>query len=367
MGVLNSYSRFLMPAIAPAVYNLCIILGAWVLGPRMGVHGLAVGVILGSMGHLAVQVPAVRGLRPRFRLALDPGFGPLREVVRLMIPRSLGLGIVQINFLVNTILASGLPAGSLSALNYAWLLMLLPQGILAQATATAVFPTLSTLAAQQRQQELWSTFESSVRALLFLTVPAGFGLLLLRRPLVQVLLEGGAFTPESTIMVIAALAFYALALPAHSALEVVARAFYALHDTLTPVLIGGLAVAANVTLSVVAIRVLGDQPNAHAYLALANALASTGEVLLLFWILRSRLAAWSMDGLGRSILRTMAATIAMGLVVVAAERSLAAFSPLVQLIAGVAVGGLTFLGAAAGLRSAELASVWQMVLSRVRR
>ncbi|MFN2225821.1 MAG: murein biosynthesis integral membrane protein MurJ, partial [Anaerolineae bacterium] len=140
MGILNARQHFLLPALAPIVYNLGIIGGAVLLAPRLGVQGLALGVVVGALGHLLVQLPGLarHGLRYSPVLGLrDPG---VHEVGRLMLPRVLGLAAVQVNFLVNTILASGLVAGSLAAINYAWLLMLLPQGVFAQSVATAAFP-----------------------------------------------------------------------------------------------------------------------------------------------------------------------------------------------------------------------------------
>ena len=119
----------------------------------------------------------------------------VHEVGRLMLPRVVGLAAVQINFLVNTILASGLAAGSLSALNYAWLLMLLPQGVFAQAVATAAFPTFSTQAARGQRDAMRSTLTATLRAVLYLSIPAAVGLIVLRVPLVQLLFERGAFTP----------------------------------------------------------------------------------------------------------------------------------------------------------------------------
>ena len=126
-----------------------------------------------------------------------------------MAPRVLGLAAVQINFWINTVLASGLPAGSLSALNYAWLLMLLPQGIVAQGVATAAFPTFAQLDAEGRHRELRRALGGTLRAILFLTVPATVGLFVWRVPLVRLLLERGAFTAESTQLTAFALAFYA--------------------------------------------------------------------------------------------------------------------------------------------------------------
>ena len=140
MGILHANQHFLLPALAPAIYNLGIIAGAVFLAPTMGVRGLAWGVVIGSFGHLLIQVPGLARYHLRYTLTLGLRTAGVHEVARLMLPRVVGLAAVQLNFLVNTILASGLSTGSLSALSFAWLLMLLPQGVFAQAVATATFP-----------------------------------------------------------------------------------------------------------------------------------------------------------------------------------------------------------------------------------
>ncbi|HIP97530.1 MAG TPA: murein biosynthesis integral membrane protein MurJ, partial [Anaerolineae bacterium] len=307
MGVLNSYQHFLLPALAPIAYNLSIIGAALFLSPSLGIRSLAVGVVVGSLLHLAVQVPALvrRGLR--YSLILGLGEPGVREVGRLMAPRVLGLAVVQLNFLVNTILASGLADGSLAALNFAWLLMLLPQGIFAQALATAAFPTFSELAAKRQVAEMRSTLSATLRAILYLAIPASVGLFALRYPIVQLLFQRGAFKESSTEAVVWALQFYALGLFAHAVVEIVTRAFYALHDTLTPVLVGVGAMSINVVLSLILIR-----PLAHGGLALANSTATILEMVGLLLVIRGRLEGLEGGRLLGSTLRTALAASLMG-------------------------------------------------------
>jgi len=284
MGALNAHQHFLLPAAAPIFYNLAIIGGALGLAPRLGVAGLALGVVAGSGLHLLVQVPGLVRFKARYWPTLtlrDPG---VREVGCLMAPRVLGLAAVQVNFLINTVLASGLAEGSLSALNFAWLMMMLPQGVFAQAVATAAFPTFSALVARGKTDEMHSTLSATLRAIFFLSVPAAVGLLVLRMPLIQLLFQRGAFEASSTEAVAWALQFYALGLPAHAGVEVVARAFYALHDTRTPVAISVAAMALNVVLSLILIR-----PLAHGGLALSNTVATTLELMGMMFLIRRRL------------------------------------------------------------------------------
>ncbi len=224
MGVLNSFQHFLIPALAPILYNLSIIAGAWLLAPRLGVFGLVLGVVVGAALHLDIQLIGLWWYGAKYKPTLALGDPNVREVGRLMGPRVIGLAAVQVNFWVNTLLASHLATGSLAALNYAWLIMLLPQGIVAQGVATAAFPTFATLRSQGRFAELRQTVTATLRGVLFLSIPAAVGLLVWRTPLVRMLLERGEFDAESTMLTTAALAFYSIGLIGHSAVEILSRA-----------------------------------------------------------------------------------------------------------------------------------------------
>ena len=292
----------------------------------------------------------------------DPG---VREVLRLMAPRVLGLAAVQLNFLVNTNLASRLGEGAVSALNYAWLLMLLPQGVFAQAVATAAFPTFADQAARGEREALRQALLATLRAVLFLTIPAALGLLVLGRPLVALLFERGAFQPGSTETVAWALAFYALGLVGHAGLEIVARAFYALHDTWTPVWVGGLAMALNIALSLTFMAVfdrLGLPP--HGGLALANSLATLLEMVGLLALLRPRLGGLGIGALARSVARSSLAAAAMALTLVAWQEMLPATRALLVGGGGIALGATVYLFVALLLRADELRVVRRLLTKR---
>ncbi len=286
MGALNAVQHFLLPAVAPALYNCAIITGAWLLAPVVGIHGLVIGVAGGSVLHLLVQLPALLRQKVRYRFSFRIGDAQVREVARLMGPRVLGLLFVQLNFLVNTILASGLPDGSLSALNYAWLLMLLPQGIFAQAVATVAFPTFSAQVAAGDRAQLLETLSRLLRLILFLSIPAAFLLYVLDEPLIELLFQRGRFDAASTQAVAYALRFYALGLVAHAVVEIVVRVFYALHDTATPVVAGVATVALNILLSLALIGRLS-----FGGLALANSIATALEMLVLLILLARKVRA----------------------------------------------------------------------------
>ncbi len=371
MGVLNAHQRFLLPALAPAFYNLGIILGAVFLSPSIGIFGPAYGVLLGALLHLLVQIPGLFSLRMPFRPSVDVRNPGVQTVIRLMGPRVLGLSIVQVNFWVNTNLASGMPEGSLAALTRAWVLLLLPQGVIAQSAANAVFPTFSIHAARGEREKLNETFGQVLRVVLFLAIPATVGLVVLRVPLVRLLFERGAFTPEDTRATAWALLFYGLGLVAHSLVEVVTRAFYALSDTRTPVGVGVVTMALNVALSLLLIRVVG-QPGSlvrgpFAGLALANTIATTLEGVLLLVLLRPRIGGLGGPRTLVSTLRASAAGAAMGALLWVLLPRLEAAGQIAGPLIAVAVGGAVFWGLAWLLGSEEARMLARLGLRRLRR
>ncbi len=356
MGILNSFHHFLLPALAPVLYNLSIIFAAYLLAPGMGVYALAVGVVLGAALHLAVQIPGLVHFRARWQASLslaDPG---VREVLRLMAPRVLGLAVVQINFIVNVFLASHLVEGSISALNYAWLIMLLPQGIFAQSIATAAFPTFSHQAALGKIKAMQHTLGSLFSLLIFLTLPSAVILILLREPIVALLLQRGAFDARATQMTAYALGFFALGLMGHALVEVTARSFYAMKDTKTPVVIGVSAMGLNILASLVLVK-----PLAHGGLALANALATTLEMAALLWILRKKLGGWEEGRMLASFTRALVASLLMaGLVYgLMAEAPILSLKMQAVLFGSLAIAVYVFL--AWVLRSPELAALPRML------
>ncbi|MSP11942.1 MAG: murein biosynthesis integral membrane protein MurJ [Chloroflexi bacterium] len=356
MGILNARQHFLLPAIAPIMYNLAIILAALVLAPTFGINGLVFGVVLGAVLHLLIQIPELRNQGMRYSLLLglhEPG---VREVGRLMGPRMIGLGMVQLNFLINTILASGLGPESIPALDYAWRTMLLPQGIFALALATAIFPTFSEQAAKGHIEDLRQTLASALRIVLFLTFPAAVGLIMLRVPLIQVLFQRGRFDLESTEAVAAALKFYALGLVGLAGTEILTRAFYAMHDTRTPVIIGALSVALNIALSLILL-----QPFGFPGLALSAAVAYTGEGIFLFLIMRRRLGGLGENRLMVSFGRILGASLAMATGIMVIDRLTSGLSPYLVTGLAISVGATIYLGTALLLRAEEVTIVRRLM------
>ncbi len=356
MGILNAHHQFLLPAAAPVMYNVSIIAGAVLLAPTLGVYGLAIGVVLGAFLHLLVQVPWLLRNKIQYTASLGIYDAGVQHVVQLVIPRTLGIAAVQFNFLVNTILASTLATGSLAALNYAFLLILLPIGVIAQSIATVLFPSFSRMFAADDLDGLRRAFSTGFRVTLFLTVPATIGLMLLARPIIQILLQRGAFTAESTEMTLVALELFAVGLFAHAGLETITRAYYAMHDTATPVRIAIASVALNVILSLLFLA-----PLKQGGLALANSIATTLEMIVLLYLLRPRLGGVE----GRTI-AVSALKMFVGAAVMALAITLYGLTPLAQnllllLIGGIGIGGGAYFLTMWVLRSDEIGLAMRLV------
>lgn len=353
MGTLNAHRHFSSPALAPAFYSLGWIVGAVLLAPSIGIYGLAWGVVLGAALHLAAQIPALLRLRPEYHLRLglkDPG---VREVGSLIPPRLLGVAVVQVNFLVNTVIATSQPAGSLTAITMAFVVMLMPQVLIAQSMAIASMPTFSAQVALGRMDEMRGSLARTLRGVVFLSLPASLGLILLRKPIVSLLFERGAFDARSTELVAWALLWYAAGLVGHSLLEVVSRAFYALHDTRTPAFVGTAAMSLNIVLSLAFSALfarIGWAP--HGGLALANSAATALEVAVLILLIRRRLGGLGKD-LVRGVGRAVVAAGMMSLVLAGWLGLTGRISPWVTGPVGVLVGGGVYWLAAMVLRVPE--------------
>jgi putative peptidoglycan lipid II flippase len=343
MGILNSNQVFLVPALTPAMYQLGLIFGVLILSPHIGIYGLAWGVVLGALLHLTMQLPTLLKQKGSYTLDLGIGNPAVWDVIRLMIPRFFGVAVVQLNFWVNTALASQMSAGSLVGVDYGFSLMLMAQIIIAQSVATAMMPTLASLFALGKLEEVRNTLSAALRGVLFLAVPASIGLILLRQPVIQLLYQRGDFNNQSTELVSWALLWYATGLVGHSLLEILARAFYALHDTKTPVLVGASAMGLNIVLSLFFssffLRV-GWMPLGG--LALANSLATALESIVLLILIRNRLHGIHGRSLFIGLGQFLVATFFMGLALVSWLNWFSTVSTWMVVLGGVTIGGFVY-------------------------
>jgi putative peptidoglycan lipid II flippase len=369
MGILNAHQIFLLPALAPTFYWLGMIFGVLFLVPGWGIFGLAWGAVLGSVLHLGVQLPALRKLGARYFPILGLNLAPVREVGRLMAPRLLGVAVVQVNFLVNTILASAQPQGSLTALTIAWAVMTMPQVVIAQAIAIAALPTFSAQVSRGRLEEMRSSLAATLRGVIFLALPASLGLILLRKPVIALLFQRGEFDANSTDLVAWALLWYAAGLVGHSVVEILARAFYALHDTRTPVLVGAATMSLNLILSVAFSSLFWrlDLPP-HGGLALANSLATALEMIGLLFLMRRRLNGLEGPRIMLGVGQAAMASLVMSLILWS-WLGLSENGPAWWVVAGgllLGAGGYALVILAAGVAEArELVHALQRALKQV--
>jgi putative peptidoglycan lipid II flippase len=362
-SVLNAYHRFALAALAPLMYNLAIIGAAFFLSEPFGIHGLAIGAAIGAMLHLLVQIPGLIKVGMRWRPVIDLGQSGVREVARLFAPRMVGLGVVQVNKLVSGVLfASFLVGGSIAYLDYAWLMIMTPLA-LAMAIGTAVFPTMSEASALERRAQVQQVFQISLRMILFLTIPASIGLMVLGVPVIRLFFERNQFTPESTSAVAYALVFFAIGLAGHATVEIVDRVFYALHDTRTPVIVAIGTICLNVVLSLL----LMQTTLSYGGLALANSAAALVEAGILIWLIGRRFPELQLESFGTSAVRMLAASVVMGLPVAWLS---AVLDPLLRpwgtpgqavlLAACVSVGAGLYALASFVFRSDELLVLWRL-------
>lgn len=343
MGALNARQHFLLPALAPIVYNLGIIGGAILAGETSIVAGNAVvglgwGTVAGAAGHLLVQLPGLR----RHGAAYGPVFSPfdpgVRQVLRLMAPRVLGLSFSQLNNLIIPALATSLLV--IAPLDFAWKIVLMPQSVLGQALGIAAFPTFATLAAQMALPEMRRILANTLRLIIFLGLPATILLMVLGEPLVSVAFQRGAFSSEDTTLTAWALVFYAPGLVALASLEVISRAFYALKDTVTPVIAGAVQLLMMALLGFLFSRWLFPAFGAAGLggLALGVSLSNLLETGFLLWLLRGKMQGIGGHHLWQGVWRILAAGAAMTVGTWLTVQGLSQLPALWELLIGGAVG-----------------------------
>jgi putative peptidoglycan lipid II flippase len=363
-GVLNSYHYFFIPALGSVVYNIVIITGAVALGPRLGIKGMAVGVVLGAFANFLLQAGGVKhycGQHYRFGYIdlKNPGF---HRMLWLMAPALIGLSATQANLWITNIMASSLPEGSITALRFANRLVQLPLGIFASGIAVAFFPLLSSLAAQDKMDDFKDTLALSLRSLFFLMLPAGVGLIVLREPIVKLLFEGQMFTSHDTRLTSWALLFYSLTLFAHAAILMLPRAFYSLKDTKTPVLISMISVAASIVMNWLFLKFTHLGVGGFA---LSFSLMGLINMVLLMVILKGKIGDIRGQSLLKFFMKSLAAALMMGLAIISfiwfltpvLNQTHGHLAAAAKLGVGTVVGVAVFFGVALALKMEELDTV----------
>lgn len=347
-GVLNSYKHFTAPAIGAVAYNFCIIAFGLALSRQYGIMAFAIGVVAGHITNFLIEPPmlfkkVVKYYRPTINLK-HPG---VRKMLTLMLPAMLGLAANRLNLIVNQNFASGISAGSITALGIANRLMWLPLGVFAGSIAVAIFPTMTAQAAKKEINDFKHTVSMGVRSILLITIPASVGLSVLSIPIVRLLFQHNNFTAHATKVTAYALIFYCIGLFAQSAIWVVVRAFYALQDTFRPLLIAISTIIINVILNFTLRPIMAERG-----LALAYSLTGIYNLLMLFLVLRTKVGPLGLKKIGKSFVLITISSVLMGIATYSVSSYLgthldmsASLNRVIQVVVSVIIGLAVFVAA----------------------
>lgn len=312
MGILNTRGHFFIPSVSSGFFNIGSIIGGVSLAlilPRYGqpaIVGMAIGTLIGGVLQLTGQFPSLKKAGFRFLPNLDLTSPGLRRIIMLMVPAVAGLAALQINVFINSYFASSLQEGSLSWLNYAFRLFMLPVGVFGVAVSMAAHPVMARQAATENMTDLKESYISTLTIAFCLTVPAAVGLIILAEPIVRLIFEYGHFDSFSTAMTSQALVYYSIGLASYAAVKVTVPVFYNINNTRFPVFGSFLAVLINI----VVILMLVDHLQ-HRALALSISCAMTGNFLFLFVVLYRKLAGFPLKYLVTGLAKVLFASLVM--------------------------------------------------------
>lgn len=305
-GILNSHHKFVAYAAAPLFYNLGIIAGA-LLAPRYGIDYLAVGVVLGAFLQMALQVVATARTGFSYRPLIDLKHPGVRRTFILMLPATAGIAILQINLLLETIVASTLREGSLSQFMLATSLSMVPVGVIGASLATAVFPVLAKEASLKQTDQFTVTLLNSIRQILYFIIPASVAMMVLRAQIVRLIYGAGKFDFVDTRFVTSLLGILAVSLFAQALIPLLTRAFYALRNTKTPTVIAFMGMVVNLALAISLSYYLGV-----VGLAVGFSAAAIVQLALLLFFLSGKVPAIEDGAMLGAVVRIMVATVGMG-------------------------------------------------------
>jgi len=353
-GILNALQKFTAPALVGFPYNIIIIAGVFTLGSQYGIYGLAIATVLGIASQYFILLPSLKKTGYRYKFFIDLKAPELILILELVLPTLIGTAMGEINVMIDRMLASSLPEGSISALNYASRLNGLPLGIVVASVVTAIYPTMSQAAASHNKQQFVASIDNSLRTMSFLVMPMMVGLMVLTVPITQVVYERGAFGSEDTIATSIALFYYALGLLSASWRDVFNRGFWSLKDTLTPMFISAGAVVVNIIANLSLVSSMG-----HAGLALGTTIAATFGATLSLIFIRRKTGPIGLRGVFNSLFKIMVASLIMAVVAAFGWKWVLPFATggiirAVLLLAVIAVAALTYFGVAYVLRLEEM-------------
>jgi len=390
-GILQYFNRFLVYSLAPILYNLGIILGILFLVPRFGVYGLALGVIFGAFLHWAIQIPAALASGYRYKLFLDFRHFGLRKIFKLMIPRTIGIAVNQVNLVIITALASVLAAGSIAIFNFSNNIQYFPIGIIGVSFAVSSFPVFSKFIANGQRKEFLEHFSSSAKQVIFFIVPLSLLFFILRAQIIRLILGTGQFSWEDTRLTAACLGVFCLSVLTESLIALLCRAFFSLQDTKTPVLIGMVSVLSNIVLCLLFIFLL-SYPNFFRQavvevlrlqniqnievvsLPLGLSLASIIQFCLLLFFFRKKIGGFEIKDIVCSLKKVLIAGSLMGVCSYAVRVASAGFVDMqrfwgvfLQAACAAVVGVSVYLIVANFLRSPEIHTIKTSLLRQFKK
>lgn len=360
MGVLNSMGHFAAPAFGPALMNIAMI-ASFLFCPRFGVFALTAGVLIGGALQLIINIPPLRRNGIRFDVKAGFRHPAVRRIGELLVPRTIGSGVYQINVFVDTILASLawiVGSGGVAALYYANRLIQFPLGIFGIAMAQAALPKMSQEFAGNDMEGFKDTLSFSLRMVSLVMLPAGFALAVLGRPIIRILFERGEFTAYSTEITNSALFFYAFGLMAYGGVKLLVTAFYSMHDTKTPVKTAFAAVIINAAFSLALMW-----PLRLGGLALATSISATFNFIMLYINLRRRVGDFGTRAIADSFVRTFLASCIMG---IALKVAVTVFPEIgiPGLLLCIAAGAGVFVASCYILEVGEIRDSWAWISKR---
>jgi putative peptidoglycan lipid II flippase len=370
-GILNSYDQFTIPALTPVFWNLAIIVGLVVGVPRADtdeakLYVYAGSIVVGTLIQFLLPLPWLRGLDGRLRVALDVRDPAVRQVFKLMVPVMLGLGLINVNAVIGTVVAATWidPTIAPNAIDKAFRVYMLPQGMFSVAVATVLYPSLARLATRRDLDGFRDTVTRGLRQINFLLLPAAAASIVLAEPIIRLLYERGAFDPEETTVVAQCLAAFSIGLAFNGMMLMLNRAFFSLQTPWVPTAIAVVNLALNVVLYA-AFERLGAWG-----IPLAISLANVAGVALLALTLRHRIGSLHLVGTAEAFLRALLASAVLAAVAYGVWRGLdealgrSLPAQLVSVSGALVAGAASYLGAAWLLRVRELTALLSLRRSR---
>lgn len=367
MGYLNSHKYFFAPAFAPVLLNVGFITGALILKNYFEnpLYGLALGVILGGIMQLILQIPYMIKTGFKIKISIDFKHPGIKAIFRMIAPALAGIAIYQVNILMSTVLASMLPAGSISYLYYSDRLTELVLGVFIVSLGNVILPELSGFSASSDFKKLRDLYSSSIRSALFIAVPAGIALMVIGFPIISVLFMRGEFSLYDTAMTYRALLYAAIGIAPVSIIRITVPAFYSRKDTRTPVIAAGISFIFNISLG----YLLMQTSLKHAGLTLALSMAATVQMLVLLISIQKKIGAIDIRQIMASFMKNITAAAAMALVIwpISSGTDWAGdplLSRILSLVITIIAGGATYFIACIILKSKEALFIKDMIIRK---